>query len=63
MQGETARYEGLGPVVKSILSLTSSLRVDQLLRYFMTLLPNTHTFFVEKMREAFAMQKLLIFFS
>ena len=51
----------LGPVVQSIVSLTSSLR-GQLIKCFTTLLPNTLIFFVEKMREAFALQKLLTFF-
>ena len=51
----------LGPVVQSIVSLTSSLR-GQLLKYFRTLLLNTLKFFVEKMREAFALQKLLSLF-
>ena len=41
----------LGPVVQSILSLTSSLR-GQLVTCFMTLKPNTLIFFVEKMRKA-----------
>ena len=50
-----------GPVVQSIVSLTSSLR-GQLVKCFMTLKPNILKFFVEKMREAFAMQKLLTFF-
>ena len=50
-----------GPVVQSIVSLTSSLR-GQLVKCFTTLLPNILIFFVEKMREAFAMQKLLTFF-
>ena len=50
-----------GPVVQSIVSLTSSLR-GQLVKCFTTLLPNTLIFFVEKMREAFALQKLLTFF-
>ena len=50
-----------GPVVQSILSLTSSLR-GKLVKYFMTLLLNTLIFFVEKMREAFALQKLHTFF-
>ena len=43
----------LGLVVQSIVSLTSWLR-GQLVECFTTLLPNTHIFFVEKMREAFA---------
>ena len=50
-----------GPVVQSIVSLTSSLR-GQLVKCFMTLLPNTPIFFAENMREAFALQKLLTFF-
>ena len=52
----------LGPVVQSIVSLTSLLR-GQLVKCFTTLLPNTMIFFVEKMKEAFALQKLLTFFS
>ena len=51
----------LGPVVQSIVSLTSSSR-GQLVKYFTTLLLNTLKFFVEKMREAFALQKLLTHF-
>ena len=51
----------LGPVVQSIISLTSSLR-GQLVWCFMALQPNTLIFFVEKMIEAFALQKLLTFF-
>ena len=50
-----------GPVVQSIVSLTSSLR-GQLVKCFTTLLPNTPKIFVEKMREAFAQQKLVTFF-
>ena len=50
-----------GPVVQSIVSLTSSLR-GQLVKCFTALLPKTLIFFVKKMREAFALQKLLIFF-
>ena len=50
-----------GPVVQSIVSLTSLLK-DQLVKCFTTLFPNTLIFFVEKMREAFALQKPLIFF-
>ena len=53
--------EHQGLVVQSIVSLTSSLRV-QLVKYFTTSLPNTLIFFVEKMREAFALRKLLTFF-
>ena len=51
------------PVVKSIVSFTSSLR-GQVVKYFMTLLANTLIsliFSVEKMR-VFALQKLLAFF-
>ena len=50
-----------GPVVQSIVSLTSSLR-GQLIKCFTTLQPNTLIFFVETMREAFARQKLITFF-
>ena len=55
----------LGPVVRSIVSLTSSLR-GQLVKCFTTLLPNTLIFFVEKMIEAFALHtfstKILAYF-
>ena len=57
----TARSADQGPVVQSIVSLTSSLR-GQLVKCITTLLPNTLIFFDEKMREAFAVQKLLTFF-
>ena len=40
-----------GPVVQSMVSLTSSLR-GQLVKCFMTLLPKTLIFCVEKMRSA-----------
>ena len=50
-----------GPVVQSTVSLTSLLR-GQLFKCFTTLLPHTLIFFVENMREAFALQKLLTFF-
>ena len=50
-----------GPVVQSIVSLTSSLR-GRLVKCFTTLLSNTLIFFVDKMREAFALQKLLTFY-
>ena len=53
--------ENQGPVVQSIVSLTSSLR-GQLVKCFTALLPKTLIFFVETMREAFALQKLLTFF-
>ena len=45
-------------VVQSIVSLTSSLS-GQLVMRFTTLLSNTVIFLVEKIREAFALQKLL----
>ena len=51
----------LGPVVQSIVSLTRSLR-GQLVKCFTNLEPNKLKFFVEKMREAFAVQKLLTVF-
>ena len=50
-----------GPVVQGIISLRSSLR-GQLVKCFTTLLLNALIFFVEKMREAFAVHKLLTFF-
>ena len=50
-----------GPVVQSMVSLTSSLR-GQLVKCFTTLGPNTLNIFDEKMREAFALQKLLSMF-
>ena len=50
-----------GPVVQSIVSLTSSLS-GQLVKCFTTSSLNTLIFFVEKMREAFALQKFLTFF-
>ena len=56
------RLIDLGPVVQSIVSITSSLR-GQLVKCVMTLQPNTLIIFVDKMREAFALQKLLTFFS
>ena len=52
----------LGLVVQSIASLTNSLR-GHLVKCFTTSLPNTMIFFVEKMKDAFALQKLLTFFS
>ena len=51
----------LGPVVQSIISLTSSLR-DQLVKCFTTLLPNKLIFLLKKMRKAFALQKLFTVF-
>ena len=58
---ERKKKKLLGPVVQSIVSLTSLLR-GRLVKCFMTSYPNTLIFFVEKIREAFAMQKLLTFF-
>ena len=52
------KYQGW--VLQSIFSLTSLLR-GQLVKCFTALLPNKLIFFVEKMREAFALQKLLTF--
>ena len=54
-------YKDQGPVVQSIVSLTSSLR-GQHVKCFTTLLLHILIFIVEKMREAFAVQKLLSFF-
>ena len=51
----------LGPAAQSIVNLMSLFR-GQLVKCFMTLQPNTLIFFVEKMREAFAVQKLITFF-
>ena len=51
-----------GPVAQSSVSLTSSLR-GQLVKCFTTIETNRRIFFVAKMGEAFAMQKLLIFFN
>ena len=58
-RGRGIRYQG--QVVQSMVSLTSSLR-GQLVKCCMTFLPNILIFFVEKMIEAFAQQKLLTFF-
>ena len=51
----------MGPVVQSIVSLTTSLR-RQLVKYMPTKLSNPLLFFVEKMSESFAVQKILTFF-
>ena len=56
-----SKVEDLGPVVQSIVNLPSLLG-GQLIKCFMTLYPNTLIFFVDKMSEAFAVQKLLTFF-
>ena len=54
-------YSVLGPVVQSVISLTSSLRVI-LLTVLADSIYNILIFFAEKMWVAFALQKLLIFF-
>ena len=55
----------LGPVIQSIVSLTTSLR-GQLVKYFTTSEPNTLKFFVEKVTEAFALhvfqQRIITYF-
>ena len=43
----TSKYKDLGPVVQSIVSLTSSLR-GQLVKCFKILQPNTLNFFLNK---------------
>ena len=53
-------FQGL--VVQSIVSLTSSLR-GQLVKCFTDFITKHTDFFVEKMREAFAMQKASHIFS
>ena len=50
-----------GPVVQSVFSLTSSLRVISL-TVLADSIYNILVFFAEKMRVAFALQKLLTFF-
>ena len=50
-----------GPVVQSVVSLTSSLRVISL-TVLADSIYNILTFFAEKMWVAFALQKLLTFF-
>ena len=61
METQNIPFFHLYQVVQSIISLTSSLR-GQLVKCLTTLYPTTLIFFVEKMREAFALQKLLTFF-
>ena len=56
-----AHIKELGPVVQSIVSLTTLLR-RHLVKYMPTNLSNTLLFFVEKMRESYAVQKILTFF-
>ena len=55
------RSEYQGPVVQSVVSLTSSLRVISL-TILGDLIYNIIIFFAEKMWVAFALQKLLTFF-
>ena len=55
-------FAELGPVVQSIVSLTSLLR-GQLVKCFTSIQPKTLIFFVKKMREAFAMQNASHIFS
>ena len=53
--------EGQGPIVQSVVSLTSSLRVISL-TVLVDSIHNILIFFAEKMWVAFALQKLLTFF-
>ena len=55
------QFYHLGPVVQSIVSLTMSLR-RQLLKYLLNTYANISLFFVGKMCESFALQKILTFF-
>ena len=55
-------YQIQGPVVQSVVSLTSSLRVISL-TVLADSIYNFLKFFAEKMWVAFALQKLLTFFS
>ena len=55
-------YECLGPVVQSVVSLTSSLKVISL-TVLADSIYNMLIFFAEKMWVAFALQKLLTFFA
>ena len=61
MIGEGADSSTLGPVVQSIVSLTSLLRVISL-TVLADSIHNILIFFAEKMWVAFAVQKLLTFF-
>ena len=58
---QTKQIPRLGPVVQSVISLTSSLRVI-LLTVLADSIYNVLIFFAEKMWVAFALQKLLTFF-
>ena len=59
---QVCNLDDLGPVVQSIVSLTSSLRVISL-TVLADSIHNILKFFAEKMWVAFALQKLLTFFS
>ena len=60
LSGEQYTYRA-GPVVQSVISLTSSLRVISL-TVLADLIHSILIFFAEKMWVAFALQKLLTFF-
>ena len=61
MDVENFKVKNLGPVVQSIVSLTTSLRVISL-TVSADPIYNILIFFAEKMWVAFALQKLLTFF-
>ena len=48
---------------KAINEMVQGRVVQSIVKCFMTLLPNALIFFVEKLKKAFALQKLLTFFS
>ena len=58
---QLSQNKAQGPVVQSVVSLTSSLRVISL-TVLVDSIYNTLIFFAEKMWVAFALQKLLTFF-
>ena len=62
LTNDIVSFEQLGPVVQSVVSLTSSLRVISL-TVLADSIYNILVFFAEKMWVAFALQKLLTFFS
>ena len=59
---KNVKCKHLGPVVQSIINLTSSLR-DQLIKCLTTLYKYTEIFLLKKMREAFALQSCSHFFN
>ena len=61
LTGYDVNFTQLGPVVQSVVSLTSSLRVISL-TVLADSIHNILIFFAEKMWVAFALQKLLTFF-